>query len=106
MFTGHPGGDPGDPTDPATGPEALLPAHNQSQLDQYSLAYPLQLTGGHAPSLLGGVTMADKHSSLTQPATGTSSGQTAEVLVQVQQVSAVHTANTERWEEAIRYDMI
>lgn len=45
-----------------------------------------------------GVAIAGTHSSQREAATGPSSDKSAAVLVQVQQVSAVHTANTERYD--------
>lgn len=100
--------------------------HNQSQRNQHSLAhsntYPVKQTVGDSRSPLeksveilsatearldsdaraevhvDGVTIAGTHSSQREAATGTSSDKSAAVLVQVQQVSAVHTANTERYD--------
>lgn len=108
----------GHPADPGSRPkDALLPGpdlhHNQSQQNQHFLTYPLQQNRGDSTSLLDDraerlsatdthldrVTTAGTHSSLTEPATGTSSDKSTVVLVQVQQVSAVHTANSERYEE-------
>lgn len=120
MLSGSQGG---HLADPASRPkEALLPDpdshHNQSQRTQHSLTYPLQQNGRDSPSLLDdraerlsatdaqldGVTPAGTHSLLTELATGTSSDKSIAVLVQVQQVSAVHTANTERYEEKAARD--
>ncbi|XP_075871547.1 ADAMTS-like protein 2 [Nelusetta ayraudi] len=97
--------------------------HNQSQRNHHSLThsntYPVKQTAGDSRSPLekrveilsatearldsdtraevhvDGDTIAGTHSSQREAATGTSSDKSAAVLVQVQQVSAVHTANTE-----------